>query len=84
MNKFYTLVGGAFVKLFTLPTLLKGSQATAVTAIGDQFVGIGKILAEGNVSPEYGELAIAKMHEAQIAVNTAVQYGWNNGKGAEY
>lgn len=85
MNKFFTLVGGAFTKLFTAPQpLLKGSQGAAVTTIGEHLNSIGKILQEGNVAPEYGDIVIAKMYEVQALSFSAVQYGWNNGKGTEY
>lgn len=59
---------------------LKGSAATAIAAVGNQFVGITDVLLEGKVSIGHLEFAMAKLYEAKLAVDAAIANGWQNGQ----
>lgn len=65
---------------FGLVPSLKGTQQTAVKSASDLFVGISTIMAEGKVLPAHLEYANQKLWEAQIAVNSAITHGFNNGQ----
>lgn len=66
-------------KYFAPVSGLTGNQAKATTAVSETFIGIGKILNEGNVADEYAAIALTKLHEAKLAVDYAISQGWNGG-----
>lgn len=76
----FSLAGGQINKTFTsnVPAL-SGAPVTALNGIGENFRAIGTAMVEGNISPEYGEFAVQKLYEAQLAVTAAIQHGWNGG-----
>lgn len=82
--KLFNFVGNQISTLFGTVPQLKGAQGTAIDTVKQGLTNISMTLVEGKVSPEYGEFAIQKLYEAQLAVNTAITHGWNNGRGSEY
>lgn len=81
-SKYFSYSG--FKALFGFVPTLKGTQATAIGSVQNHLTDIGTVMAEGKVIPELGSIAIAKLYEAQLAVNAAIVSGWNNGQGAQY
>lgn len=83
MKSLFTMSGNAIRKLFGSTPNFSGSAGTAVGKVSDNFTSVGNILIEGGVSEEYGQIALQKLHEAQLAVNFAIEHGWADGKGAK-
>ncbi len=89
-SKIYSLVPSAIKSLFgfapsgTYEITVSGPRGTALKGIAENFVTVGTIMTEGKVAPEYAEIALSKLHEAQQAVKFAVLQGWNNGTPSQY
>ena len=74
----------AISKTLTHFTPIKGAQGTALTTVAEKLVGVAGIMVEGKCAPAYLEYANLKIVEAQLAVNQAIEFGWNGGNPAQY
>ena len=66
------------------PVALTGTQTSALTAVGEHFVGIANLLQEGNIAPELCERAYAALYDSKVVVNAAIAQGWGGGKSSGY
>lgn len=69
---------------YTPTPALTTEQTTALKAIGEHFVGIANVLAEGNITPELCEIAYNQLYATKNAINGVVVQGWGGGKAAGY
>ena len=79
MNPVFTTNPTTMKKFFAPVTGYTGSQAKALSSVSENLISIGTVLNEGQVAGDYASIALAKLHEAKLAIEYAIANGWNGG-----